>query len=285
MAASFDIYQVITDQVCALLEQGVAPWKKPWSVSGVAPQNLVSHKAYRGINTFLLNASNYQSPYWLTYKQATEKGGHIRKGEHGTRVVFWKLFTKETEDEEQEEISVKTLPLLRFYTVFNVEQCEGVESPSLDIPEWPENKRIEKAEAVQLGMPNRPQVTYGGTGAFYNPLRDYVNVPEFKYFENPAEFYSALFHELGHSTSHASRLNRQVGNHTFGSHDYAQEELVAEMTSAFLCGYCGIETSTIENSAAYMQGWLKALRNDKKLVVVAAAQAQKAANYILGLHE
>ena len=182
--AAHDNYQIITDRIISLLEQGVAPWHKPWSVCGPA-QNLVSGKQYRGINTFLLGCSQYDSPYWLTYKQATERGGHVRKGEKATPVIFWKLYEKEDEDGE----NVKQLPVLRQYSVFNSEQCEGIETPAYEALLKPENERIELAEAVQLAMPNRPTVTFGGNGAYYSPLLDMVNVPALERHDNSEEFY------------------------------------------------------------------------------------------------
>lgn len=276
-----DVYQIITDRIIELLENGVAPWRKPWSC-GKAPTNLVSGKEYQGINTFLLAHSAWNSPYWLTFKQAQDRGGHVRKGEKGTPVIFWTIYEKEDESAEDGK---KRLPVLRYYTVFNAEQCDGIETPPSNVPEWPEHDRIEKAEAIQLAMPNRPTVTYGGGRAFYRPSTDTVTVPELKRFEKPEEFYSTLFHELAHATGHESRLNREgvVGRHYFGDKDYSREELIAEMTAAFLCGHCGIENSTLENSAAYLQSWIKVLRGDKKLAITAAAHAQKAANYILNI--
>ena len=277
-----DVYQIITDRIIELLENGTAPWRKPWVGSHKMPINLVSKKPYQGINTFILTCSPHTSPYWLTFKQAKEKGGNVRKGEKGTPVIFWKIYEKEDQSAED---GVKRLPVLRYYTVFNADQCDGIEIPEENLPEWPEHERIERAEAIQLAMPNRPQVVYGGFRAFYQPGPDIVTVPELKRYEKREEFYSTLFHELAHSTGHQSRLNRDgvTGFNFFGDADYSKEELVAEMTAAFLCGHCGIENATIENSAAYINGWIRALKGDKKLAITAAAQAQKAANYILNV--
>lgn len=278
-----DTYQRITDTIITMLENGVAPWRKPWSTAhnGMA-RNLVSGKEYRGINYFLLNAmTRYESPYWLTFKQASERGGHVRKGEKGMPVIFWKLYEKENEATGEETV----VPVLRQYTVFNSEQCNGLEVPIIEQPETHENERIARAEAIQLAMPNRPSVTFGGSRAYYSPSQDVVNVPNLERFENSNAYYATLFHELAHSTGHAQRLNRAgVMDHaTFGSCEYSKEELCAEMTSAFLCAKCGIDNSTLENSAAYIASWLKALKNDSKMVVLAAAQAQKAADYILNV--
>lgn len=278
---SFDIYQAVTDKIIALLEKGVAPWRKPWSTGNAgAPRNLVSDKPYSGINYFLLGCQEYESPYWLTFKQALDQGGHVRKGEKGSLCIFWKIYEKA---DDKAESGVKRLPVLRHYTVFNARQCDGLDYPEVEIQTWPEHKRIEKAEEIQFGMPDRPTVHYGGGRAFYSPSEDLVMVPELQRFEKPQEFYSVLFHELAHSTGHMKRLNREgiTKPHAFGDPIYSREELIAEMAASFLCAQCGIETATLENSAAYLQGWVKALRGDKKLVVTAAANAQKAADYIL----
>lgn len=275
-----DVYQVVTDRIIGLLEQGVAPWRKPWSGGdSLMPKNLVSGKAYQGINIFLLGCQPYDSPYWLTFKQAQERGGHVRKGEKGSPCIFWKTYEKEKETPDG-DIEAEKRWVLRYYVVFNADQCDGIEAPKPEVKIYPENERIDRAEAIQLAMPNRPSVTYGGSSAYYDQIRDLVNVPELNRFESSEEFYSALFHELAHSTGHENRLNRDMSN---GHTAYGKEELVAEMTSAYICAHCGIENATIENSAAYLQGWIKALKGDRKLAVVAATQAQKAANYILNL--
>ena len=278
---SVDVYQIITDRLIGILETGTAPWRKPWNCgSEGGPLNLISRKHYQGINCFLLACSPFGSPYWLTYRQANELGGSVGKGEKGCPVIFWKIYEK---DDPEAEDGKKRLPVLRHYTVFNVEQCEGITAPAPDENTWHEHDPIEVAETVQLAMPNRPTVEIGGIQAYYSPLRDCIQIPELFRYERPEEYYSTLFHELAHSTGHESRLNREgvAGSHFFGDAVYSREELVAEMTAAFLCGHCGIENSTIQNSAAYLQSWIKALRGDKRLAITAAAQAQKAANYIL----
>lgn len=280
---SADVYQIVTDRIVELLEKGVAPWRKPWSATEtfLPPRNLVSGKEYSGINHFLLNACPYENPYWLTYKQAQEKGGHVRKGEKGMPVIFWKMYEKE---DAQAEDGKRILPVLRYYTVFNAEQCDGIETPDAPKVQTYHQKPIEEAEAVQLAMPNRPVVEFGGGRAYYSPLTDVVRVPELNRYQKREEFYSTLFHELGHATGHESRLCRPgvTEAHYFGDPTYSKEELVAEMTAAFLCAHCRIATATLENSAAYLQGWIKTLKGDKKLAVTAAGQAKKAADYILG---
>ncbi|MBE6441548.1 MAG: DUF1738 domain-containing protein [Desulfovibrio desulfuricans] len=276
-----DVYQIITNRIISLLEEGTIPWRKPWSYGAAQrPLNLVSHRHYQGINCFLLACTPYASPYWLTYSQASKIGGHVRKGERGNYIVFWKMYEKEDANAEGGR---KLLPVLRYYTVFNVEQCEGIDCPKVEGEPCFRHDPIEAAEQIALSMPNRPTIGTGGVRACYSPTADHVQVPELSRYEKPEEYYSTLFHELAHSTGHESRLNREgiTSNHFFGDEVYSREELVAEMASAFLCGYCGIENATIANSAAYIQSWIKVLRGDKKLAVIAAAQAQKAADYIL----
>ncbi len=276
------VYEIVTQQITDLLEKGEIAWKKPWKSTGGA-RNLVSKKQYRGINQFLLNCSPYSSPYWLTFKQATEKGGSIKKGEKSTLVVFWKLLNTVQEDADAGgDSQIVKVPLLRYYRVFNLEQTEGIEHPPEETIANPFTP-IEQAEQVIQDMPLKPEIKHGGDRAYYSPMLDYVQMPNQETFDTPESYYNVLYHELGHSVGHQSRLNRKgVTEPTyFGSHAYSQEELVAEFCASMLCGVTGIEQATIENSAAYIQGWLKVLKNDKKLLVHAAAQAQKAADYIL----
>jgi len=277
-------YDVINQCIMELLEQGTIPWRKTWNAETSAPKNLISKKEYRGINIFLLGCQQYSSPYWLTFKQCQDKGGHIRKGEKSTPVIFWKwIDRKDADDTDQEETKNGKVPLLRYYNVFSVEQCEGLTMPPS--PEIITNSfsPIERAEQITSGMPMKPRISFGGNQPAYSPVLDLVKTPEPESFESPEEFYATYWHELVHCTGHASRVGRKgiLEPSYFGSHEYSKEELVAEMGAAFLCGVAGIEQRTIENSAAYIAGWLKALKNDKKLLVMAAAQAQHASDYIL----
>lgn len=282
------VYQVITDRVISLLEQGTVPWQKPWQGAEQAPQNLVSHKAYRGVNVFLLHAMHYTSPYWLTFKQAQELGGHVRKGEKSCPVVFWKWLEVERDGERER------VPFLRYYSVFNVAQCDGLDEhvPTVAGDNGRAVKSIEAAERIVAGMPKRPEIRQGLDRAFYSPGGDFVGMPNPGQFRSAEDWHSVLFHELTHATGHESRLARKGVSGTdgewsaFGSTPYAKEELVAEMGAAFLCGQAGIVERTLDNSAAYIASWLSRLKDDPKLVVQAAAQAQKAADFILGVkHE
>lgn len=278
------VYEIVTNQIMDLLEAGEIPWHKPWKSSGGA-QNLISKKTYRGINQFLLNCSPYSSPYWLTFNQARQKGGQVRKGEKSTLVVFWKWLDRKDKDDQEDDANTSStgkIPLLRYYNVFNLDQIDGIESPE---EAEPDNffAPIERAELIIRNMPKQPVIQHGGDRACYSPLHDHVKLPNREAFKSPEEFYSTAFHELAHATGHISRLSRKgITDPTyFGSHDYSNEELVAEFSASMLCGVAGIEQQTIENSVAYIQGWLKALKNDKKLAIIAAGQAQKAADFIL----
>lgn len=278
-----DVYRLVTDRIVDLLNRGVVPWHKPWGGSDTdgTPRNLKSGKPYRGINVFLLGCAGFSSPYFLTFKQALELGGHVRKGEKGFPVVLWKRL--QVDDPESE--SGRVVPLLRYYTVFNLEQCEGIAAPATETHRPSGFSPIAAAESVIAGYENPPTVSHGQGAAFYRPSTDAISMPARERFESPAHYYATLFHEMGHSTGHASRLAREgiVSLNGFGSHLYSKEELVAEMTAAMLCGLTGIDGSGIlDNSAAYIGNWLHKLRDDRKLVVLAAAHAQRAADRILG---
>lgn len=277
--SSNKVYQIITDKIIAKLEEGVAPWRKPWAAGEAgAPRNLKSRKTYRGINVFLLAIQGYGSPYWLTFKQAKALKGSVRKGEKGTQVIFWRWIEKSKTVDGVE--TKDSFPILRYYTVFNVEQCDGITDPSKTDEPRPEFNPINAAELVVEGMADRPAISHGGSRACYSPSLDVVRMPEREAFDSPAAYYTTLFHELAHSTGHESRVGRTFGVN-FGSEDYSKEELVAEMAAAMITGHVGIE-ETLDNSAAYLASWIKTLKGDPKLAVCAAAQAQKAADWIIG---
>lgn len=273
-------YQVITDRIISLLEEGTVPWHRPWGSPEDFPKNLVSGKEYQGINTFLLSSAGYESPYWLTFKQAKERGGSVRKAEKGMPCIYWN--TIEIEDAKSGEM--KSRGFLKRYTVFNVAQCEDVAYPPVEKIER-EFEPIEACEKLVAKMPNPPGIKHEGNRAAYSPSQDTVSMPRPESFESPEHYYSTIFHELTHSTGHEKRLNRMPIANAPGGRGYAMEELVAEMGAAFLCGRTGLEDKTIDNSAAYIDFWLGRLRNDSKLVVQAAGKAQKASDYIIGKHE
>lgn len=286
-----DVYTIVTDRILALLESGTIPWQRPWgsSAGNAAPANFISRKAYAGINAVLLGCAGFGCPYWLTFKQAKELGGSVRKGERGTPVVFWKFLDK-TGADGKPVIGANGKPeqigFLRYFTVFNLQQVDGI---AWEMPETVANPFAsnEACERIVASMPVAPVIRHGGDRAFYSPSLDFVQLPERSAFKTPAHYYSTAFHELVHSTGHESRLNRKgVSNriqaeHKFGSADYSREELVAEMGAAFLCGVAGIINESVQESASYIENWIKALKGDSKLVVIAAGQAQKAADFIL----
>ncbi len=278
------VYDIVTETIIKKLEEGTIPWKRPWNGLG-SPKNIISKKEYQGINRFLLDIPRYDSNYWLTYKQAQKLGGSIKKGSRYTPIVYWKWLTQ-TDEQTQKEI---TLPLFRYYRGFNIEQTEGLEKIVSQIKEEELSTKlhfepIKECEQLVNSYPNAPPIEHGGNRAFYHPLADYVKLPTKENFNSIPEYYSTLFHELTHSSGHPKRLNRKgIAEPTwFGSYNYSKEELVAEMGASFLCTMAGIDNDIIDNSTAYIQGWLSKLRNDKKLLTTAAAQAEKAVTYIKG---
>lgn len=276
--ARASVYDLITQRIISLMEAGTVPWKKSWNVSLQWPRNLLTHRPYRGINVFLLLSMCYQSPLWLTFRQANELGGRVRKGEKSCPVVFWKPLEVEGEQKKEQK---RQVPVLRVYHLFNLSQCEGLKN----IPPLSEQLgTLRKPAEIVERMPQRPVIKQGMTRAFYQPAEDYVGIPYPSQFTSEEEYHCALFHELIHSTGHQSRLNRSSLTEStgFGTDPYCREELVAEIGAAFLCAHAEIAERTVENSAAYIKAWLGRLRSDKKLIVHAAAQAQAAADYILG---
>jgi antirestriction protein ArdC len=244
---------------------------------------LLSGKEYRGINPFLLASQGYGSRYWLTFNQANKLGGNIRKGEKSSIVTFWNIGEEKTVRDAAGNTRKSKPFLLRYYRVFNVEQTEGI-ADKLGLSNGsPRVASIEQCEAIVNGMPNTPRAEQSNR-AWYRPSTDTVGMPSKSLFNSSEEYYSTLFHELTHSTGHASRVGREGIEDiaAFGSESYSKEELIAEMGAAMLCGVTGISPATIPNSAAYLQGWINKLRGDCKLLVSAASQAQKAADYIQG---
>jgi len=288
-ANQMDVYAIVTEKIINLLEQGVVPWRKPWISTGL-PSNLVSKKHYRGVNYFLLSATKYVSPYWLTMRQANQVGGHVSKGEESTIVVFWKvedlMQSSENLDTEENDNKNRRRFLLRYYRVFNLEQCELPKAVLDKLPkvDTQEHTPINACAEIIGCMPNAPEIQHAGSKAFYSALNDRVTLPPPELFTSAEEYYASGFHELIHSTGHQKRLAREsiLEAAPFGSPTYSVEELVAEMGAAYLCAESGISPAVIENQAAYVAGWLKKLRDDRKLVVHAAAQAQRAADYVLG---
>jgi antirestriction protein ArdC len=279
-----DVYQVITERITQQLSRGTVPWQRPWKSHGAAgaPRNLVSGHPYRGINVFLLGSLGYTSPHFLTYRQAEALGGHVKRGERGAPVVFWRLVDKRRDSRNGDETAGR-YAMLRYYTVFNVAQCDGITASSLATAAY-DIAPIETAEQIVAAMPDAPSVVHAGDQACYRPSLDRVTMPPRVCFDDSERYYSTLFHELTHATGHERRLNRPtlVDLCPFGSTNYSKEELVAEMGAAYLCAFAGIENRTIDNSAAYIAAWLHRLKDDARLVVHAAAQAQRAVDFIMG---
>jgi len=278
------VYERVTAQITNALYRGVVPWRKPWIGGDSMPTNAKSRKPYRGINVFLLALSPYADHRWVTFNQARELGGNVRRGERSCPVVFWKPWQLEGVDQATGELLRWKVPLLKQYHVFNVEQCDGLEVPTLS-RDTKANRRIQRAELLVERVRDPPRFQEKGTSAWYRPAEDLVQVPPLASFESADSYYATVFHELGHATGHERRLNRAsvTGEIQFGSACYSREELTAELCSAFLCATVGLDNSLLENSASYIQSWLSALRYDKRAVVFAAAKAQKAADYLLGV--
>jgi len=270
-----NVYEVITARILESLANGVAPWRRAWTTE--TPKNLVSGKDYRGVNVFLLQASAFESSYWLTFKQAKDLGGIVKRGERGCPVVFWKVTEKQ---ESNGKISKGFL--LRYFTVFNIQQTEGIEAP--EGTTFRLIDEVEECERIVASYANPPRIDHGGGAAFYVPSQDRIQIPGRKTFSSVPEYYSTIFHELIHSTGHTSRLARKgvADSSRFASHEYSFEELIAECGAAFLCAEGGISPSTIDNSAAYLGSWIKKLKSEPRWIVEAASHASKAADLILG---
>jgi antirestriction protein ArdC len=291
MAAIRDVYSRITDKIIADLEQGVRPWLKPWNAEHAAGRitRPLRHNGipYKGINVVMLWSASvskgYACPLWLTFKQALELGGNVRKGETGELVVYANRITR-TETDDKGEEQEREIAFLKGYTVFNAEQCEGLPADYTAKAEPPALlpiARIERADrffAATGGI-----IRHGGTRAYYAEGADYVQMPQFETFRDAESYAATLAHEVTHWTKHAKRLARYFGRVRFGDEGYAKEELVAELGSAFLAADLELTPEVRADHAAYIGSWLKALRDDKRLIFSAAAHAQRAVDYLHGL--
>jgi len=278
------VYEVITAKIIESLEKGVIPWKKPWQGQEYEPKNLISKKTYSGINFFLLSMASFENPHFLTYKQAKGLGGNVKKDEKGWPVIFFKKV------QEKKNISGSVekdgYSMLRYYSVFNVAQCENIDSskiPAMQVLELLDFKPMDEAEDIVNGYIGKPTIQNKDSRACYQPFLDKVNMPLKETFNNIESYYAILFHELTHSTGHKNRLDREgiTDPIQFGSHKYSKEELIAELGSAFLCSRAGIN-NTLDNAAAYISSWLNVLKSkdNAKWIIEAASKAQKAVNFI-----
>lgn len=287
MKTKQSIYDQVTESLIEAIEKGCLAWRKPWSASTCNVPLRSCGKPYQGINVVILwvasMAKGLNSPYWMTYNQVQALGGHVRKGEKATTICYYSTFSKNVETESG-EVEEKHIPFLKAYRVFNAEQCEKLPEqfyPVVSVNEQESSKRIEEIDAFvsTLGADIRCQ---NMDRAFYNSRLDLVSVPSILDFVDSEHYYGTLFHEIMHWTGHDTRLGRKLGN-SFGSEDYALEELVAELGAAFLCAGFNFGNVTRDDHAAYLQNWLKALKNDKKFIFKASSFAQKAVNYLQGL--
>lgn len=277
------VYEMVTNRIISQLESDVIPWEKPWTGVRSGAYNRISKKSYSLLNQMLLK---HKGEY-ATFKQWTDLGGHVRKGEKSEIVVFWKIQPVEEEKEDGTK-EIKQIPLLRYFNVFHISQVDCVEP--LPKEELNDIEPIDKAESILHDYWSRENLTVehkAGDTAYYSPSRDLIHLPLFEQFTDANEYYSTAFHESVHSTMKESRCNRAEDRKgklvAFGSNEYSKEELVAEIGSANLMNILGIEsTKSFRNSAAYIQNWLSVLKNDVKFIVSASSKAEKAVNYILG---
>jgi len=277
---NFDIYEMVTNLIIERLEAGVVPWQMPWKTAGGFPRNLVSQKAYRGINFWYLLSLGFERPWFLTYNQTKDLGGKIKLGSKSYIVTFWKML-----EVKQKDGSVDEIPYLRYYRVFNIDNVEGIDFSKIPALQSYDHEfdPIAACEELVERWDDAPEIVTGKDRACYIPSLDRIEIPSPRTFYKDEEYYSVLFHESVHAVGNPKRLNRheKFPNLQFSDHGYSLEELVAEMGAAYLCGICNIENATIDNSAAYIQSWLRQLKNGKKFVIQAASYAQHAVDYIL----
>lgn len=288
---SRDIAQEVADSIIAQLEKGTVPWRKPWNVGGLMPTSLQTGKAYQGINslilTMIMQDKGYDRNLWATYKQAQALGGNVKKGEKSTLVVYWSKVNAKAKEEGDK---ARSFMMLKFFHVFNVNQCENLTIPAKYDSVVSNPLTIgEAVTKIWDGYPNRPILNHQVCdSANYRPSLDVLTLPPIASFPTEVAYAETLFHEMTHSTGHESRVNRfkEEGDapRPFGSPVYAREELVAELGAVMLAGHAGLEFD-LANSAAYVENWLSALKNDKNLIIQASQRANKAVQYILGKTE
>jgi len=278
MYTSNRVYEIITEKVIASLEKGVVPWSKPWKGSSL-PMNFKTGYKYKGVNLLLLALSGFSVPYFLTFNQVKELGGTVKKGAEATLVIFWswKEKTKIVDGKEETE----TYPVLQYYHVFNITQTDGIEYESR-FDQMDNFNPLAICDEVVLKYKDCPTIEHKEQRAYYFNEKDLINMPSKKSFNSEEDYYKTLFHEMIHSTGHKNRLNRDMPAVLNNHSEYSKEEVIAELGASFLCGHTHIGANLIENSASYIEFWLKQLKEDKKFVFAVSSQAQKAVEHILG---
>lgn len=281
-----EVYEIVTQNIIDRMDAGHIPWQRPWNGEIGLPRN-VAGRSYRGINVWILGAAGYQSPIWLTFNQARNLGGNVKRGEKATPIVFWKMLGRDVERPDG-TLEPKLFPMMRYYSVFNLEQTENTGIKADTSSPFAEIKPLEHCEAIVHGYRDKPRIVeqiHSDRPPCYSPSLDLIDMPLRSQFNSIEQFYTALFHEMGHSTGHESRLYRAtLTKYACDNGSQNQEELVAEFCSGYLSATAGIMSDALtENKAAYIQSWLKTIKEDRKMLVIAAAQAQKACDYILGV--
>jgi len=288
-----DVYQKITDQIVRELERGVRPWMKPWNAEHAAGRITRPLRGngipYQGINVLMLwsaaMAKGYAAPIWMTFKQSSDLGAHVRKGEEGSLVVYADKIVRTETDAATGEKAERAIPFMKGYTVFNVEQIDSLPEHyyAKPAPRTETVQRIEHAEAFFAAT--GATVRHGGTMAFYSITHDHVQMPPIEAFRDAESYYATLAHETTHWTRHPSRLDRDFGRKRFGDSGYAMEELVAELGSAFLSADLDLTPEVRDDHAAYIASWIKVLKDDKRAIFSAASHAQRAADFLHGLQK
>ena len=273
------VYDIINNQILSKLEAGVVPWRHPWTAG--SPKNAISGNAYKGFNIFRLGMEEYENPNWATFKQVKALDGHVEKGSKSTMIIFWRM--KQYTDKESGDET--TIPMLRYYNVFNIEQTTLADDEKFAVVRN-DNNPIDVCESIVNNYTKGPKVTHADSArAFFEHNEDIVNIPQITAFDTSEDYYSTLFHEFTHSTGHHTRLERRKkGEHRARKSDaYYFEEIIAELGASYLGGETGISYHTFDNSASYIDGYYNALKNDPKLFIKAASAAQKAVEFIKGV--
>ena len=283
MSKQNKVLDAVVSQIIERIEAtGVLPWQRPWR-SANQPMNMEYKNAYSGLNRWSCILAGYTSPFWLTFPQIRKFGGKIKKGNQHTKIMKVALIEKKRKNAQgEEEVYARWTQPVKYYKMWNLEQTEGIEAP--EVADDGSFEPIKACEDVVKGFTDAPAVVFGGSKASYNLKKDEIEIPKKEAFISPEEFYNTLFHEYAHATGHSSRLNRRtlVENANFGTETYGKEELVAELTASMLCGHCNVEQKTINNSSAYISGWLNKMRAEPRMLMASAGMAEKAFKHVVG---